>query len=48
VSRTYKLLAEYYNDNGESDKIQNLLDTASALRSANKDFIVHMLQNSCQ
>jgi hypothetical protein len=48
VSRTYKLLVEYYNDNGESDKIQNLLDTASALRSANKDFIVHMLQNSCQ
>jgi hypothetical protein len=48
VSRTYKLLAEYYSENRQSDKIQSLLDTASTLRSANKDFIVRTLQEACQ
>jgi hypothetical protein len=48
VSRTYKMLAEYYNENGQHEKIQTLLDTASTLRSVSKDFIVRTLQESYQ
>lgn len=48
ISRTYYKLAEYYNSNGQADKIKLLLDTAETLRSANKGSIVRTLQKSCQ
>ena len=46
VSRTYYKLAELYAAEGKQDKIQNLITTAQALRSANKKAIVRTLQES--
>ena len=46
VSRTYYKLAELYAAEGKQDKIDNLITTAQALRSANKKAIVRTLQES--
>ncbi len=46
ISRSYYLLAEYYKETGNSDKIHVLIETAKSLRSANKDIIVRTLQES--
>ncbi len=46
ISRTYYKLAELYAAEGKQDKIDNLITTAQALRSANKKAIVRTLQES--
>jgi hypothetical protein len=48
VSHTYHRLAQYYNETGQSEKIQGLIDTAKELRSVSKASIVRTLQESCQ
>ncbi len=46
VSKTYYLLAEIYQSQGQNEKIQSLIDTASNLRSLNSSIIVRTLQES--
>lgn len=48
VSRTYYRLAKYYASRGESFRIDELISLAGELRSANKNVIVHTLQESYQ
>lgn len=44
VSSTYRLLAQIYQSDGESEKIAGLLQRASTLRSLSKNTIVRILQ----
>lgn len=44
VSASYDLLAKIYLQNGETDKIPNLVKTAEELNSLNKDVILRHLQ----
>lgn len=44
VSKSYYLLADIYIQQGESEKIQNLIDVAGGLKSALKGSIVRTLQ----
>lgn len=46
VSKSYKLLADIYFSEGDFDKIQGLVDTASTLNSVMKNSIVRTLQES--
>lgn len=48
VSRTYYKLAEIYSARGDNFQIQQLLETAQKLRSANQKVIVRTLQESYQ
>ncbi len=47
VSGTYALLCQIYKEQNEAERIPELLDTANALRSAMKDTIVRIVQESC-
>lgn len=44
ISRTYYQLADYYVSQRESDKIRTLTDTASILRSTNRNIILKHLK----
>lgn len=46
VSGTYRLLSQIYHSKGQPEKISELLRTAQTLRSASKDTIVRILQQS--
>ncbi|MBQ8823347.1 MAG: hypothetical protein IJZ82_11945 [Lachnospiraceae bacterium] len=46
VSATYYLLADIYREEGNSDKITELINTASSLESKTGKLIVHTLQES--
>ena len=46
VSKSYYLLAHIYQNNGEEDKISNLIDSAKELNSALSTTIVRTLQES--
>lgn len=46
ISRTYYKLAEIYATHIETDKLHQLVQSASKLRSANRDTIVRTLQES--
>lgn len=46
VSGTYRLLSQIYRGKGQPEKISELLQTAQTLRSASKDTIVRILQQS--
>lgn len=48
ISRTYYRLAKYYSSKGENSRIDELISQAKELRSANKNAIVHTLQESYQ
>ncbi|MCM1044280.1 MAG: hypothetical protein NC417_02110 [Candidatus Gastranaerophilales bacterium] len=48
VSHTYYRLAKYYSSKGENFRIDELISQAKELRSANKNAIVHTLQESYQ
>ncbi|MDO4513291.1 MAG: hypothetical protein Q4B72_04565 [Lachnospiraceae bacterium] len=47
VSGTYSLLCQIYRELNEPEKIPELLVTANTLRSARKDTIVRIVQESC-
>lgn len=47
VSGTYSLLCQIYRAQNEPEKIPELLVTANTLRSARKDTIVRIVQESC-
>lgn len=45
ISRTYYLLADYWNAQGEWAQVERLTDMAKKLRSSNRDSIVRHLQS---
>ncbi|TCL55177.1 hypothetical protein EDD76_11617 [Kineothrix alysoides] len=46
VSGSYRLLSSIYTEEGQTEKIADLLKRAENLRSGSKDTIVHILQES--